>query len=214
MLRKKLSLLVLATFMFVSCEKDEAFENLPLKSNVITAEVEDGKRYESEFSSIKVVMDNNYYTNGRFIEIDGYHEVASSAYIDGKFSLALSETVGSSCLVSISDYFDCREGVKISNNSARGGGMSINGYDKDGVRVDDFVYHKKIDNDNSIRGNFIYVDRDVTITGADGWTTYNLNLKKGWNMYFIRDYGYGYKQNIISAASSLKWYRRKDFDRL
>ena len=129
-------------------------------------------------------------------------------------SLTLSETVVSGCLVSISDYFDCGTGVKISTHSARAGGISINGYDKDGVFVDDFVYHKKIDKDNSIRGNFIYVDRDVTIGGSDGFRTYNLNLKKGWNMYFLRSYGSGYQQNVISAGGGLKWYRRNDFNRM
>jgi hypothetical protein len=210
MIRKELVLLVLAAFMFVGCEKDEDKIGLPLESTIITAEVENGKNYESEFSSVKVIMDRSYYFNGHFLDIDGYYEVGSCAYIDGKFSLTLLEILESSCLISISDYFDCGTGVKISNRSARAGGMSINGFNKDGEFVDDFVYHKKIDNDRSVRGNFIYVDRDVTITDADGYTTYNLKLKKGWNMYFIKDNGYGYKQNIISEANSLKWYRRKD----
>ena len=213
MFRKELNLLVLAAFVFVGCVKDD-LEELPLKSNIITAEVENGKNYESEFSSVKVMMDKSYYAKGRFIDIDGYYEVASSDYIDGRFSLTLSETVESRFLVSLSDFFDCETGVKISNSSARAGGISINGYNEDGVLVDDFVYHKRIDDDNSIRGNFIYVDRDVTITNADGYTTYNLNLKKGWNMYFIRDYGYGYKQNIVSSGDVLKWYRRKDFKKI
>ena len=205
-MKTKLNLLVLAAFMFAGCEKEE----FPLKSNIITAKVEKGKDYQSEFSSVKVLLYRYSYVGIHYVttENDSY-EAASSSYIDGGFSLTLPETVDYNSLMPLANLFWYGSGVSVSNSSARGFEIEIKGYDKNGVFVDNFEYKSSKGN---VKGRFIYVDRDVTITNADGLNMYNLNLKKGWNMYYYRNYGYGYKSGISSKTDfkEFKWYRSKD----
>jgi len=207
---KKLNLLVLATLIFVGCVKDE--EELPLKSNIITAKVEKGKDYASVFSSVKVfIYYYDTYVDGHYTTIEGNcYEAASSDYIDGGFSLTLPETLESRCVVPLADVLWYDSGVKVSNISTRGIEITIKGYDKDGVFVDDFECRRK--SNKNVSGRFIYVDRDVTITDSDNRRIFNLNLKKGWNMYFYKDNGYGYKSNIFSKTDEkdFQWYRSKD----
>jgi hypothetical protein len=206
-MKRILIIAVLVAIAFASCKKDDDFT--PLVNNTITAQVEKGKDYNSVFSSVKVKIYYLEYYNGNYFSLpDSDYFEAASDYVNGGFSLTLPETLEARCLMPIANllYFD--SGAKISDRSARGIYTTIEGYDKDGKYVDDFIYRTP-----RTTGDFWYVDRDVKITGEDNYNLYNMDLKKGWNIVYFKSNGQGYKgSNITEAQKGLKWYRKKDIN--
>ena len=195
-----LNVVFLSMLVFAGCRKEEIETPPTLVNNVITAKVEKGKNYDSVFKTVKA---NTVYLPENYV-------VAFGLYVDGGFSLTLPESIDFGRLLPITNEF-AFSGATISNHSARVLMISIDGYDSDDNKVDYFVYKHKSAN---IIGYLIYVDRDVKITGSDGYNMYNMDIKKGWNMAFNKNNGYGYQTNNFTNVdqTNYRWYRNRDLD--
>jgi hypothetical protein len=105
---------------------------------------------------------------------------ATMEFKNGGFIFDLPNPVPSQYIGLLSEGM--QTGVKISDASAKSCQALLSAY-KSGKRVGSF-YYQNYNGDNAAA--FLYVDRDVTITGtetgSDYITQYNCNLKKGWNL--------------------------------
>ena len=201
---------IFAGIVFISCDKSDDDPGVSSITS-ITAQVVKGSDYDLD--NVKAVM---YYGN------DEKYMVAEGRYEIDKFTIILPSEVNGKYLENIGD--DMPDGIKISDASASIGAISIEGY-KSGDYVDDF-YYAKIEigitekSLSLIGGGFIYVDKDVTITGSysektdDGMTlnvSFNVFLKKGWNiMYALLSMSDKNPAITIKAVTKdpggLKWY--------
>lgn len=195
-----------AGFAFMGCKKDDDGPGTNSVSN-LTAKVESGSTYNSKIDIVKALMEDNY-------------AAATGNYANGEFTLDLSGTVSSKYLDNIGE--DLPKGVKVSDESVIGGFIDIIVGYKSGDRVGTF-YYEKVSSNSETWAIFLYVDKDVTITGSgsdkDGdYTdnyTFNISLKKGWNMIYET-----YSENgkistdtyTTSDPGGLKWYFDDDSD--
>jgi hypothetical protein len=86
-------------------------------------------------------------------------------------------------------------------------------YDRNGEIVDNLYYCKLDSSNNSVTiVSFIYTDRNVSISGSyedEGYAgTYNMSLKKGWNMMYT---AYDFTlETTTTSVSGIKWYFSRD----
>jgi hypothetical protein len=199
-----------STAMLSGCKKDE-FGHFPLSDNTVTVKVENGESYDSDFSTVKVILDTWEYEDGDWRSTSEY-EAASGSWKNGGFSLILPETVDSNSLLPISLILDTRSGAIISNSSAKAIQIEFTGYSNDDVPIARF-YCKHDSKRTS--ATLIYVDRDVAVTGEDAYAQYNIELKKGWQMIYFASAPSGYKSKQYtepdyakdSVIFNFKWTR-------
>jgi len=173
--------------VLTSCSKKDDGSDILGSSSVTTinAKVENGSSYS--FDNVKAVM---YFDNsGEFV-------VGESKYSNGEFNIELPETVDKAYLYQIveSEF----AGLTISDKTALGNGITIEAYES-GSYEGDFYYGSVSQNGliTSV-GGYIYVDRDVNITGSTTETDYdsynfpipmtisaNVTLKRGWNIVYM-----------------------------
>ncbi|KAA6337093.1 hypothetical protein EZS27_014805 [termite gut metagenome] len=119
-------------------------------------------------------------------------EVASGVYKNGGFTLNLPATVPAQYLQFWGE--NVPDGINISDSNAKGASLGdIEAY-KGTERVGEFEQWVRINANTEIRSQFMYVDRDVTITGSytekyGDWIETeidNLSLKKGWNKVYVK----------------------------
>jgi len=174
-------------------------------NRTITAVVENGNNYNDLISKVAIR-----------IWADGiHHTIATGTWANGGFTTTLPETVSTEFLLTL--RYNISQDVNISDASARVAETIINAYDEQ-QRDRGRVAYGTAD----LRSQMIllYVDRDVTITGADPhfddtndeqipngrYTIWNLQLRAGWNrIYFIvKDE----QTNYVSTEpiSGLRWH--------
>ena len=116
--------------------------------------------------------------------------MAEGEYSGEKFTLNLPETIPAEEL----QVLGRPEGLKVSKSTANFGVVqTISGYDGTGKYVGDFIRGKAESEEASSQETYWYVDDDVTITGKEKYKeegvsytdSYNVNLKKGWNIVYI-----------------------------
>ncbi|MDR1680341.1 MAG: hypothetical protein LBS12_00955 [Prevotellaceae bacterium] len=198
-----------------SCNKDDDDDDQGGGiDNTITATVENGSSLNGKIDLVEVVV---YRENGIS------HAVASAPYSNGGFTLTLPETVGDMYLdafedmpvtMTVSDY-----NVKTSQADIRAS--------KAGVKTGWF-YHGTPE----WAGILIYSTGDVSVTGTstDTYTydanedgvnetyteiwKYDVQLKKGWNMMYIKEIEKGNNtiecENNSIVPSGAKWYYEED----
>ena len=178
--------------------KDEPTESLNFK---IEVNVEDGKDYDID--KVKALLEEET-------------EIASVDYNNGIFVIEIPETaMKDQKLMNITDIiFYVPSEVTISEPNAKGTYLSILGY-KDDEEVGEIWHHKYTDTRNT-DATFIYVDRDLTITGSvdaenNGETyieKYNLDLKKGWNIMYViySESTLATYETTTTPQSGMKWY--------
>jgi len=221
-------------FVFTQCNKDkDASGNSSISS--INAKVENGSDYN--FDNVKAVM---YYGDSG----DEY-VVGQSKYTSGSFTIGLPETVDKmylSPLVETDDDEVSLDWVTISDKTVMGNGINIEGY-QSGSYIGDFYYGSASQNSTAtnfsmivIEGAFVYVEKEVTMTGSTTETdvvdgirvpmnsSANVTLKKGWNIVYTT-MSISMKANSngditsMSGTTSLtsknpgglKWYYQDDF---
>jgi hypothetical protein len=145
----------------------------------ITATVENGSSYDID------------QVKGFF----GSYEVVSGNYTNGGFTLNLPETVDAQYLHPMSDeeYLAPLEGpgMRISDANAQIAILQIDGY-KSNVRVGNLMYIREPELSSETEGEFVYSDRDVTLTGSftnrGGYEIIMIvSLKRGWNIrYYVQ----------------------------
>jgi hypothetical protein len=88
---------------------------------------------------------------------------------------------------------DMPEGITVSDSQAKGCGIELKGFKSNQV-VGAFQYTLTNDTDAGNEGAYVYVDKNVTITGSYSeifWEAtvkevYDLSLKKGWNIVYVQ----------------------------
>ena len=147
---------------------------------------------------------------GRIVTVkaETYEEwltVGEAPFQNNGFTLRLINEVPTSFLYPIDDK---GEGFTISDRSARYVETGLFAYDRDGNIIGSFSFINERENE-TFEARWIYVDRDVTITGTRYGTTYNLNLRRGWNTY----YSYWNESTNASrhttqrpSGANLRWY--------
>jgi hypothetical protein len=197
-----------------SCSKDDDDENGKsgsIPDNTITATVENGNSYNSQIDIVKAEIWD--YSTGES------HVLASAEYKDGGFKLVLPASVGSQYL-ELLDEEDIPAGITVSNKNVK----SASVYELDAYKSGDragWLYNET----GNWEGSLMYVDGDVTVTGTetdtDSWEDsegthtetwiiqYSVNLKKGWNMVYIKETESGNTETIevtTTAPAGAKWY--------
>ena len=199
-----------AGIVFTGCDNDDDGPGVS-SINSITAKVEKGSEFDLDV--VKAVMifgDEEEYI------------VAEGNYTNGGFTIILPSEVDDRYLEGIGD--DMPEGIKISNASARIGAINLEGYKND--VYEDYFFHAKIEISDKIfsliAGGFVYVDRDVTVTGSHSepiedsdftlTVTFNTLFKRGWNAVYASLAMSEKEPNIITVRAvtknpgGLKWY--------
>jgi len=221
--------LICSGIILTGCSKNDDNSGSNLSS--INAKVINGSSYS--FDQVQAVM---YYGNGYEFDVD------ASNYSNDGFSIKLPATVDNMYLepmVDIND--DDLAWITTSDNTVVGNGISVEGYES-GSYMGDFYYGTTSQNQTSTsiniymaQGTYVYVDKNVTITGSttdteetDGLSvnvksTANATLKKGWNIMY---YTFSISANVNSstatgtlsittqAPTGLNWYYEDDFNNI
>jgi hypothetical protein len=215
------------SFVFTSCEEGgyETFGNSSI--SVINAKVEDGEKYNSKISVVK--MTGNYDFDTTYGFDAGFYSdqnadpktivLATGTYSNGGFTINLPATVDEkylSPIVWVEEGWHEGGNVKCSDSNAKCVWViNILGFSKQDSDREVVVFYYEInscdfDSDTNAEGHFVYVDRNVTITGSgDGGDKYyyNVSLKKGWNIYYGN---YGRQDDRMKVTnnvpSGLKWW--------
>jgi hypothetical protein len=194
---------ICAVTVFTGCSKDEDETS---STTTISATVESGSSYNSSIDTVKAM-----------VEIDDvYSAIASVKYSNGGFSLSLPKTVDDQYLEKMNT--DMPDGIKVSDSQAKGCGIELMGY-KSNKLIGTFQYALSDDIDEGNYGGYLYVDKNVTITGSyseslwgiDVKMVYDLTLKKGWNLVYMKttasETDYSITMEISSnAITGLKWF--------
>jgi hypothetical protein len=137
-----------------SCKKDDEVENGGISGNTLTVAVVNGNSYNEQIDSVKLEMEVK----------DGQLTFATAEYKNGGFTLVLPKSVPSRYLNLLGVGID---GITISNKNAKGIGGYMSAY-KSGYGTG-YIHLRSGD----WEGRFIYVDRDVFVTGNGTTETYN-----------------------------------------
>ena len=213
MIKKFCFALCIACCVFAGCNKDDDDNTSSVSS--ISATVQNGSSYDID--EVIALIDYDENIHGDWVG----EEIAKVPFTNGQFSFSLPATVDNKHLVTLPNYieeefFDVE--VKISDPAAKGTDMVIVGY-KSGAEMGEFNYCKETEN-YMCYAMYIYVDRDVNITGEysnkDGDSTYefkcNMILKKGWNIVYYIDSvteSTYLMEWTTKAQSGLKWEYRE-----
>ena len=164
----------------------------------ITAKVENGSAYNSSIKRVRAVI---YYGNND----DDEYVLTSANYTDGGFTLNLPASVNSRYLTSNGSANLAI--IDLEGFSSSSGSYNFNHY------VDDFIYGKiDLNAYSATIVYYMYADRDVTIKNSDNKTSFNMSLKKGWNMVYSTILLSGsYTTFETVGVSGLRWYASEDF---
>lgn len=166
---------------FTSCDKADD-EASALK---ITATVTDGASYNALVDEVKALVLNDDETAD---------VLASCTYANGGFSLTLPGTVDEQYLSKID--MDEPEEIKISDTEVMGCGVDFYAY-KSGVEAGALELSYTDGLTTYASAGYLYVTGKTTISGTYAETeemlgvpvsvktTYNLSLKKGWNVVYV-----------------------------
>jgi hypothetical protein len=187
-----------AALILIACGKKEAATYM---INKIEAKVENGDSHNSQIDTVKALIET------------GNHIIASSAYLNGSFSICLPDTIDNNLLAPIFDKDnEDISNLNISNMEIMGATLKLTGY-KSEAAIGDFEYKVP----EHIQAYYYYVNGDVNLTGKqDVFETeirYNISLKKGWNIIYMQKIAITENErsiveiiNSIPTQSNLKWY--------
>lgn len=222
---------VVTLFTTIGCSKIEKPSN---EVSCINAKVENASKYSNIVEVKLMIFDLGSYN---------YIELARGNWEGDGFTILLPEKIDPNYL-QVSDNSgllnpinDPSSNTTINNKNAKAGTASFCGIDKDGNEVTWF-YPIKIDEDGNAKEVFFsYLDADVIISGYDiteamqdimdkeskmrffglvkTTTIYSLNLKKGWNAWWLLNFVSVAKMRIINEWSTTpisiqKWYSFED----
>jgi hypothetical protein len=189
------SLLAAATFSACSNDNDDDEGGATGAITELTIDVENAGDIDAD--TVKVGVDGGV--------------VASVPYPKGKFTLKLPATVDEKYLYLL--VWDLSDEVTVSNRSVKIREAHVSA-SKLGKHVGYFHYRTGMQ-EGDWRCSLTYVNGDVTVTGTKDTkkgsvVSYNLHLKKGWNMEYVKDMGESV-EITTTAPSGLKWYYTAGF---
>ena len=218
-LLKLACVLFAACFIFAGCDNDDDDDKGGFK---IVGKLDDASHL-GDVKTVKFILWDNVADKGV--------SIAEADFNNGDFTLILPETIDPKILSSIKDAeFPPSVTISSSNPDAKGSGeYYIEGYNSAGKHIANFGYVKVIDNTKSYMG-WMYVDSDVSIKGTatdeedyygvfyEYNNTYSLDLKKGWNVFYVSDARTeqdgkrieNFEMRTDGAISGLKWVGELD----
>ena len=207
---------ICAGFLLTGCNKDDNGLN-GTNISTIDAKVENGSDYNTKIDAVKALINANEEYNsesGQYVYTG--HEVASGNYTNGGFTLDLPKTVDDQYLSLLTTDGMPKE-ITVSDTTVKGNSIEIVAY-KSGVEVGYFEYNSP---DSTATSGYIYVDRNVKITGSGsedlfGSTfkyIYNVSWKKGWNIAYFKETTTvnSYTVEVTTTEpSGLRWILKND----
>jgi len=200
--------MIILPWGFISCDKEDKD---PIEDSVvytITAAVENGNDYKIDAVKAFTGTDEiiNFETG----------EIASSDYKNGGFTLSLPKTIENQYLELLFEEDEIPDAIKISDVNTKFCYLLIVAY-QSGTKAGEFEYkYLSADETVEIRAFYMYIDRDCSIKGSyteidedETYRTYNVSLKKGWNIMYVysRWTESGLRSEATSSVQSgLKWY--------
>jgi len=177
----------------------------------ITAIVENGAAYNSQFSAVAAVV---------YIDTVPWYEIfAIGTYANGGFTITLPATPNAKYLQA---FEEAPASINVSDKNAKAMSLSLVASNSAGNNSSDLIYGK-VGSNSYTRVAFMYADRDVTITGSykeeeDGYTYEehdNVSLKRGWNRVYVTvtETETSEKAELTTKpVSGVKWYFRYDWN--
>jgi len=210
---------IAAAVVFAGCKKDDddklvsdAFDGK------ITATVENGAAYNSQFSMVAAVV---------YTDTEPWYEIlATGTYANGGFTITLPATLDAKYLETFEEFSEdgIPAGINVSDKNAKVlSGLSLAAANSNGSSNSGLIYGK-VGSNSYTMVTFMYADRDVTVTGSykeeleGGYTDEehaNVSLKKGWNRVYMTstETKTSDKSEITTKpVSGVKWYFEEDFE--
>jgi hypothetical protein len=199
-----------AVVALCSCSKDnddnnDKAGNSVIQNNTISVSVENGASYSGKIDIVKAEI---------YSESDNeYVPLVSVPYNSGVFTINLPANVGAQHLSPPFEDEDEMQGLTVSNPNVKGGSVDLDAY-KSNSEIGLFYLET-----GDWEGSLIYVDGNLNITGShtetgDGWTEtlkYNYNLRKGWNIVYVKETSKGNNSYDVEFTTQVpggeaKWY--------
>jgi len=199
--RNSCFLLLTASLIIFGCNNNSGGEVLGTVPDddveTITAIVENGNSYNGIISTVRI-------TTGYWDYNDKYHkedEFATGTYSNGGFELPLPSTIPSKYLTTINDEL-VDNNISVSDTRATWIWPDLIGYNKNGEATGMFWCGTS---NEYIRAYYVFVDRDVKITGDGNNKSFDVSFSKGWNICYIID---SENSTIYTTKmqSGMKWY--------
>jgi hypothetical protein len=193
-----------------SCNKDEDDEdgNGTVPDNAVTV-VENGTSYNGKIDTVKLKA--GIYSGDTWSDVT----LASGIYENGGFKIDFPASVNAQYLEDF-DEDDVPQGLTLSNPNAKFSFLSLDAY-KSNSQIGYFYhgtgdwegYPAYSDSDFNLTGSYTETDEYEGVTYTDK-STYNVHVKKGWNMVYEKetekgDNSYEYEMTT-SVPSGAKWY--------
>jgi hypothetical protein len=202
---------LLAAAALSACNnRDDENNDNNVNDNTITVAVENGSSYNDKIDAVKALVG---------YDVDGVgSEVGSAPYANGGFTLQLQANVDAQYLEALFDNDAALfTGATVSNPNVKGTWAKIVACKSD-KEVGEFSCGEE---DDYVQGQLVYVDSDVSVTGAGATGldyiptaeiqvsyTFNLHLKKGWSMIYTNTAvknGEVQVELTTTAPSGVKW---------
>lgn len=213
---------LIASIVLSSCSKNSDDNTTPNTPNTIKVSVENGASYSGTIDQARI----SYYKPNSSGTGNTNTELQSVPYNNGVFSFTLPASIEltASDVVDLSpdlstDEVLVQNTLKISDAAAHVNSIDLYAFKND--KMVGYFGHQLTDGKKQYSDAYLYADRDVTITGtlSTKYTptaelnnlTYNLSLKKGWNLVYniLTETGsyYGLDETYTSTAPgvTLKW---------
>jgi hypothetical protein len=157
----------------------------------INVNVENGSSYSSIVDSVKAVTEGD----------EGDVVIKTVAYNNGVFTLQLPSTISEN-LYPFAE--DAPEGLIFSNPNVKVMSLYTDAY-----KNDYYVgYVQYVAEEASLRkalGIYMYADSNCSITGYAEEASFNINLKTGWNLIYMRLTDAGDVEFTTTPQTGLKW---------
>jgi len=166
----------LAVVNFVSCNRNEPDE--PNNPNVIKAENVTGNP-----SGVRTVKAGLWDYDPQTWE-GTFEVIAQAPFMNNGFTLNLPENLADRFLELVTE--DAPGSITISDENAKWsvGGLRFYAFNSAGEEIGSFEFGNRDNNDKVYYVNWIYTDRNVTITGRYSTLEFNMRLRTGWNMMY------------------------------
>jgi uncharacterized protein YkuJ len=213
------------------------------KGNVLAAKIvdKDGETIsEATFTpvveekdyTVNVIVENSEYCSGKvdivsissgFIENENGMLLASVSYNSDRFSFDLPTNVSDQYLVGMGEI---APGMTVSDPRVKVLPIYLYAYKLDPetkqlMITGEFYHGYYRDKSNFCKGNLIYADRNVRVTGSIineskyHTTKFSLNLQKGWNIMYgtrtLKEDGWEEDEISAQAPAIARWYFDRDY---
>jgi hypothetical protein len=181
--------LLLAGCSVMKVDKEMFVYKVKQSDGIITANfVYKDNRFDSLFNTVKAMV-WDYESEELYLPVRTGDEVATAEWSNGGFTMTLPpnphQFLAKMAVIAENDKY-----INISNKRVNFLGLSFVVSDFD----DELVTYLKLDKAVDVVGNFIYVDRKVTVTYSNPEFKWRMTLKPGWNIVAVEDVDIGNMQ--------------------